>query len=579
MTMNSTIYVRFSNQEQAQGTSRERQLRLCREMAARHGWAHDTSDEIIDEGRSAFTGMNRTEGSGLWTFESEVRSGRYRNGHVLIVENLDRISRQGYDAILPFLSDMTSNGVTVATVDGDRIYRAYERVELGPVIEAVVKAELAREESEKKSRRLRAAQQRKVEQAQEYASQGLHIATTKIVPAWIDVDPHTFAMMLNEPRTAILSEIFQLTIDGYGTPAIAKILNQRGEPVWNNRGRRSNNGWTVGYLTKLVTNRAVLGEARPMNRPRHGKPTSKDIVILNRYPQAIDPVIFARAQAARQSRKNTSGAWQITHGNLFSGIAKCAECGGRMKQEVTVRAGWLRRHKVGALAYPARQSTSYLKCHNALNRVTDEESGKRKCTNTAYVRYETLERGVLKVALHFAASRPGSSSQEVTSLEVEVAEALRYVDEKQRQVDNLVGSFSRTGSPSVERAMLALEAELTELRKAQVVRQSELQDALASKPAPDHLESVARLQEELESEDGETRAHARVRMKQTLRGILTSMMCAHTKETTVVLGANAVAMTFDGKGNVVANRILQQRIFGPDGELDWYPDQPDSEAA
>ncbi len=533
-------------------------------MADRHGWARDLSREIIDEGRSAFTGFNRTEGSGLWEFEERARAGRYTGGHVLIVENLDRISRQGYDAILPFLSDMTRNGVTVAVVDGERVYQAFERVELGPVIEAVVKAELAREESEKKSRRLRVAQQKKVEQAQAYASQGLHIATTKIVPAWIDVDPTTYVMELNEKRTAVLAEIFQLTIDGYGTPSIAKLLNERAEPVWNNRGRKSENGWTVGYLTKLVTNRAVLGEARPMARPRNGKATSKGVVILNRYPQAIDPVTFARAQAARQSRKRTSGAWKMTHRNLFSGIAKCGECGGRMKQETTAKKGTLRRSKPDGKYYATKQAFSYLKCNNAINRVADEVTSQPKCNNRTAIRYETLEKAVIKIATHFAVSWGKTSSVAVSKSELDLAEVQRNIDELQRQVDNLVESYSRTGSLSIERALLNREEELAALKGLHSAKQLEHDRSLATMTEPEYLEAVKKLRAELDSLETETALHARVKMKQVLGRLINQMWCDSDKRTTVMLGNNAAAITFDGKGQIVENAIFGDPVDGAD---------------
>ena len=297
-------------------------------MIAQQGWQGSRDRELVDEGLSAYSGANRAPGGLLYAFEQEADSGRYRNGHVLVVENLDRISRQGYDAILPFLQKLTSQGVTVATVDGNRVYPAFERVTMASVIEAVVKSELSREESEKKSKRLRAAQNKRVEEAKTNA--GKHISHTATVPAWLTVERISkpaerpvYKMGLNEERVALLREIFQLTIDGFGTPSIAKMLNARGEPVWSHLGQRSNNGWTVGYLTKIVLNRAVLGEYHPMNSPRSGEQTSKGIVVLNHFPQAIDPVMFAKASAARDSRQGTSGSWQITHNNLLSGIAKC----------------------------------------------------------------------------------------------------------------------------------------------------------------------------------------------------------------------------------------------------------------
>lgn len=582
MSQPATIYARFSNAEQAQGSSKARQLSLCREMIARNGWQGSAGRELIDEGVSAYSGANRAPGGLLHAFEQQAETGLYRNGHVLVVENLDRISRQGYDAILPFLQKLTNAGVTVATVDGDRIYPAYERVPLGPVIEAVVKSELSREESEKKSRRLKAAQNKRISEARENA--GKHISHTATVPAWIDVERITrlserpaYQMTLNESRVAVLREIFTLTIEGYGTPAIAKRLNGRGEPVWSHLNRQSKNGWTVGYLTKLVLSRAVLGECEPQNQPRHGPRTSKGITILNHYPQAIDPVTFAKAQAARQSRKGSSGAWQITHGNLFSGIAKCGTCGGRLKQEFTVKAGGKRRTgKNSDALYESKTDISYLKCHNALNRVWDEENDRLRCDNRNWIRYEKLEAAVLDVAMKFVVVRQDVASDgQQDALRIDIAEKQRFLDDKRKQADNAAISFTRTGSPTMERVMLQLEAQVAEDEAA--IR--ELEKSLGAAPDAISIEEyeqrIRAVLDVIGSDDEAERAAARVRVKQSLRGVISDMRCFDTKLTRVTLGGSLIVL-FDNQGNELASRMAADTVYtGPNGELNWHPDDPD----
>jgi DNA invertase Pin-like site-specific DNA recombinase len=585
MTFPATIYARFSNQEQAQGNSQARQLSLCRDMVERHGWQGSPTRELIDEGLSAFSGANRAPGGLLFAFEQEAEAGRYRNGHILVVENLDRISRQGYDAVLPFLQKLTSQGVTVATVDGDRIYAAYERVTMASVIEAVVKSELSREESEKKSRRLKAAQNKRVSDAQ--ANAGQHISHTATVPAWLNVERTsklserpTYKMTLNERRVEILREIFQLTIDGYGTPAIAKLLNGRGEPVWSHLGQKSNNGWTVGYLTKLVLNRAVMGEYHPMNRPRSGPQTSKDVTVLNHFPQAIDPVMFAKAQSARQGRKNTSGAWQITHNNLFSGIAKCGMCGGRMKLENVIRKGSNRRNgKNPGTVYQSKQDISYLKCHNALNHVWDEERNAPRCVNRNWVRYEKLEKAVVEFAAGWLAqNRQGAPSAAISEIEVQIAEARRFLEDKQKQAENAATSFVRTNSATMERLMLQLEVEVADLQKDMASLERTLIVMRSATPSSDFLEQIDDQRRALASQDDDERNRARVAMKQTLNGLIRSMECDMDRNTHIVIGENAMRLSYDNEGELIGSDYGQGTVYlGPNGEVDWHPDFPDAD--
>jgi DNA invertase Pin-like site-specific DNA recombinase len=587
MTLPATIYARFSSMEQAGGHSKERQIEACRAMVEDNGWLWSADRELVDEGKSAFTGANRAPGGLLYRFEQQAASGLYRNGHVLCVENLDRISREGYDAILPFLQTLTALGVTVATVDGGRIYPAYERVTLASLIEAVVKAELSREESDKKRNRNKLAQNKKVQRSRDFAADGQHVSGTRTVPAWIETaeiprrskeDPLLYRMTLNEQRATLIREIFQLTIEGYGTPAIAKRLNERGEPVWEHLKRRSNNGWMVGNLTRLLLNRAVLGEWEPMNRPRKGEVTSKGGVILNHYPQVIDPVVFAKAQLARQSRRGSSGSWQKSHGNLFSGIAVCGTCGGRMKQEVTVKVGATRRYgRNPAVAYASKQNISYLKCHNALNRVSDDQ-GQPRCGNRNWIRYEKLERAVLQAAMEFVVVRQDVAEEgQRDALRVQIAERQRFLDEKQKQVDTLVDSFARTASSAIERRMLQLEAECGEDLAAIRALERGLGATQESVSIEEYERRVDEVLNVIDSNDDVERAAARVRVKQSLRGVLTRMVCMDSRMTAVVF-RDTLKMVFDNEGKALATDFTANTIYaGPNGEIDWHPDFPDAD--
>jgi DNA invertase Pin-like site-specific DNA recombinase len=57
------LYARFSSLNQKEGSSIERQLTYGRTFIDKHGWR--LVDELRDEGKSAFKGANREEGSAL----------------------------------------------------------------------------------------------------------------------------------------------------------------------------------------------------------------------------------------------------------------------------------------------------------------------------------------------------------------------------------------------------------------------------------------------------------------------------------------------------------------------------------
>src|SRR5262245_10427860 len=84
-------YVRFSSPEQAKGNSLARQIEASEAFAKQQGWKLDSSLSLRDLGRSAFTPGKQIALKG---FLAAIESAQVAPGSVLIVENLDRLSRQ-----------------------------------------------------------------------------------------------------------------------------------------------------------------------------------------------------------------------------------------------------------------------------------------------------------------------------------------------------------------------------------------------------------------------------------------------------------------------------------------------------
>ena len=86
-------YKRFSTPAQADGDSLRRQTAMAEAWAERIGVPLDTELQLTDEGVSAYAGANRDVGA-LGAFVEAVQDGRVPQGSWLLVENLDRISRE-----------------------------------------------------------------------------------------------------------------------------------------------------------------------------------------------------------------------------------------------------------------------------------------------------------------------------------------------------------------------------------------------------------------------------------------------------------------------------------------------------
>ena len=111
-------YVRFSSPEQEKGDSLRRQIQLSEEYAKKHGLNLDDSLKLTDRGLSAYKGVHRTKGA-LGEFLKLVEEGKIAAGSILIVENLDRLSReQVLDALNQFTGIIRAGIKLVTLQDG-----------------------------------------------------------------------------------------------------------------------------------------------------------------------------------------------------------------------------------------------------------------------------------------------------------------------------------------------------------------------------------------------------------------------------------------------------------------------------
>src|SRR5262245_58669308 len=95
-TKRAFSYIRFSKPEQLKGNSLQRQLEWSEGLCAVKGWKLDDSLKLQDLGVSAFRGKNAATGR-LASFLQAIKQGKVKAGDVLLVESLDRLSRQDVD--------------------------------------------------------------------------------------------------------------------------------------------------------------------------------------------------------------------------------------------------------------------------------------------------------------------------------------------------------------------------------------------------------------------------------------------------------------------------------------------------
>jgi DNA invertase Pin-like site-specific DNA recombinase len=93
MAAKAYSYLRLSSDVQIRGDGLRRQLQASREYAAVNGLDLVEKDQLRDLGVSAFRGLNATDGA-LAGFLAAVSDKRVEPGSYLLIESLDRLSRQ-----------------------------------------------------------------------------------------------------------------------------------------------------------------------------------------------------------------------------------------------------------------------------------------------------------------------------------------------------------------------------------------------------------------------------------------------------------------------------------------------------
>lgn len=314
-------YVRFSSPEQALGDSKRRQVDQARAWAVEHGMELD--EELRDEGISGFRGANLQAEAALGSFFRAVQSGSVVPGSVLVVESLDRLSRDRVLYAMNTLSSLLLAGLKVVTL-ADR--REYTEASVGAnpmdLMASLLVFMRANEESELKAQRLRASWGNKRRLAVEKGER-----MTTVCPPWLTPEGEGFAIVAD--RAAIVRRIFEETLLGRGQHAIAERLTVEEVPTWR-RGRV----WHRTYVRKLLTNPAVMGtlELHETRREQGGGSTRTKVADAeNYYPPIIDPETWERAQAFLRERgapRGRNAGKAIRH--LLANLARCPVCEGPM---------------------------------------------------------------------------------------------------------------------------------------------------------------------------------------------------------------------------------------------------------
>lgn len=315
-------YIRFSSARQSAGDSYARQVRAAKAFCDENGLEMAAPREYLffDAGRSAFKGKHLDDTGELARFLSFVEDGTIPPGSYLVVESLDRLSREKVRDALPRFLDLLAKGINVYTSVDKRLYtKEYNELDL---IISIISMSRAHEESATKGGRVSSAWRSKQKDARETGK-----PLGKLRPLWLDVTPDGY--VLNPAKVAVVRRIFELSTKGHGSRIIAATLNQEGIPSFS-AGRKNFSGlWGFSTVRHILGSRAVLGEYQP-HLFIDGKRTPDGEPVLGYFPAVVTEDEFYLAHAARSSRKTHTITKTTTNFNVLAGILNCYKCGALM---------------------------------------------------------------------------------------------------------------------------------------------------------------------------------------------------------------------------------------------------------
>jgi hypothetical protein len=290
-------YARISDPQQRKGGGLERQTKANVDEFARHHSFTVAKRVLIDDGVSAFKGLNATPEHQLGRFLAEARRGLIPPGDCLLVENWDRFSRQDPWAAISLINDLRQCKIHLGRLDRMKLLR-YDSTDTGDLFDAALELIRGHSESAVKSMRNNAARE-----------SGTVITAT--VPGWIEVvgrvrDGNTMkggTFRLIPERARIVRQIFALATTGYGANRLVKKLTADGiQPFGRPR-------WTRSYIALILSDRRAIGEFQPQRRdPDNGKRKQLEgEPIKGYYPAVVSEDEFHAARAGMTERKRRRG--------------------------------------------------------------------------------------------------------------------------------------------------------------------------------------------------------------------------------------------------------------------------------
>jgi DNA invertase Pin-like site-specific DNA recombinase len=418
-------YMRFSSGKQAKGHSIERQRQMAEEYIKENPHLNlelDLTLNLTDRAVSAFSGKNMTDGN-LGKFFDLVYTEEIEAGSYLLLENLDRFSRDVAWKATHDLTTLVKSGIVVVTLSDNQIYSdATLSAEGGSfkLMQSVIGFMRANDESEQKSQRVGKAWRKKMLRV----SDGVQL--TKRVPFWIVKEDRTKKI---DEKVAVVKRIFKLSADGLGGQRITTILNEEGVAPPTAKATK----WGISSVKKVLNSEAVIGVLNTADGVRHE----------GYYPRVITEKLWIKTRFQGVTSARTRDSHRV---HPLSGLCVCAMCGA-----TATRSGKSGRVRLDGTKNVWRT----LVCADSM--------GKRSSCSYQSISYDKIVQAVLDALRDYQYKPPSDS---VGGQLWQVGEAISALADDIRDIEESIKINKKSPSLRQELTKLMIEYDAMEAEQA-----------------------------------------------------------------------------------------------------------------
>lgn len=486
-------YLRFSDPRQSTGSSADRQLLYAQQWAMSKGLTLDNTLSLRDEGLSAYHERHVKQGA-LGVFLQAIEDGRIVSGSVLVVEGLDRLSRAEPIQAQAQLAQIINAGITVVTASDGREYnRAGLKAQPMDLVYSLLVMIRAHEESDTKSKRVKAAIRRQCEGWKAGTYRGL-IRNGKD-PQWVHWNGSGWDLV--PERVAAVQRALELYRQGMGAGRAAKTMYHEGHELTD---------WGVSGLQiyRLIKLPALRGVKRL-------SVDGEDYELEDYYPRILTDLEWGELQHLAGQRLRRRGNGEIPGIVTGIGLTYCGYCGTALVAQNLMN----RQRADGSLADG----------HKRLQCASYARNG--GCSAGGSCSVVPVERALLNFCSdQFNLQRLLQAGDDGRGVQQQLAAARAAVDKLTSQLAKVTSALLADDSGAAPLAFVrkARELEQQQNEAEQLVRDLEYQvSALSSVQRPAHSERWAELAAQVEAGDYAAREQVRQLVMDTFQRIVIYM--------------------------------------------------------